>query len=323
MDDEMLELTTRSDVEVVRRLEAFADLRLSPSVAARTRIRAAVMDAARERAATIAAADANEVAVHAAATTTRVVRPAWRRPMAAFAAATLTLGLLAGSALASSPGGPLYAARLWAEVANLPQSGNARAQAEAQRLGQRVAEVQQASAASDESATEAALTAYSSILAEATSGSAGDPEAEKTLQVAVTRHIAVLTALADRVPAPAQAAIERALASSTAALDGLNGAGGGSGTSGGNGGGTGGGTGTGGNPGGAGGEQGNPGGNGDPAKSAEPGAGKPSAKPDKPAPAPTTKPARTTHPDPTPRNGPNGPPATGGPNASPHKGPAQ
>jgi hypothetical protein len=319
MDDEMLELTTRSDAEVVRRLEAFADLRLSPSVAARTRIRAAVMDAARERAATIAGADANEVAVHAAATTTRVVRPAWRRPMAAFAAATLTLGLLAGSALASSPGGPLYAARLWAEVANLPQSGNARAQAEAQRLGLRVAEVQQASAASDESATEAALTAYSSILAEATSGSAGDPEAEKTLQVAVTRHIAVLTALADRVPAPAQAAIERALASSTAALDGLNGAGGGSG----NGGGTGGGTGTGGNPGGAGGEQGNPGGNGDPAKSAEPGAGKPSAKPDKPAPAPTTKPARTTHPDPTPRNGPNGPPATGGPNASPHKGPAQ
>ena len=201
-------------------------------------------------------------------------------------------------------------------MANLPQTGNARAQAEAQRLGQRLAEVQQASATGDEAATEAALTAYASILAEATSGSAGDPEAQKTLEAAVTRHIAVLTALADRVPAPAQAAIQRALVSSTAALDGLHGAGGGSGTPAGNGGGSDGGTGA--NPGR---DQGTPGANGDPVKSAQPGGGKPSAKPDKPA--PTNKPAKTNHPNPTPRNGPNGPPATSGPNNPPHKGPAQ
>ena len=46
MDDEMLELTSRSDAEVVRRIEAFGDLRLSPSLVARARMRSAVMDAA-------------------------------------------------------------------------------------------------------------------------------------------------------------------------------------------------------------------------------------------------------------------------------------
>jgi hypothetical protein len=321
MDDEMLELTTRSDAEVVRRLEAFADLRLSPSLAARTRMRAAVMNAAREHAATMTARDANDVTALPVAGLAHMTGPAWRRPMAAFAAATLTLGLLAGSALASSPGGPLYAARLWAEMANLPPTGTARAQAEVRRLGQRLEEVQQASAAGDEGATEAALAAYSSILAEATAGSTGDAAAEATIEAAVSRHVAVLTALADHVPAPARAAIQRALASSTVALDGMSGAGGngsGPGETGGNGGGA-----SNGGTGGNGSEASHPPGDGDPSKSAAPGGGKVSPKPGKSGPTPAAKPAKTDHPVPTPANGHNVPPATGGPDTTPHREPTQ
>ena len=100
--------------------------------------------------------------------------------MVAFAAAALTLAMVAGSAMASTPGGPLYGARLWAETVTLPASGTPRAQAEAQRLGQRLEEIQRASASGDEGAAEAALSAYASILAEARSGTAGDPAAEAT-----------------------------------------------------------------------------------------------------------------------------------------------
>ena len=323
MDDEMLELTTRSYAEVVRRLEAFGDLRLSPSRAARKRMRAAVMNVARDRAATFGADAATEITTVPVAVQVRVAGPAWRRPMAAFAAATLTLGLLAGSALASSPGGPLYAARLWAEMANLPATGTARAQAQVQRLGQRLEEVQQASAVGDEGATEAALTAYSSILAEATADSVGDPAAELTLETAVTRHVAVLTALADHVAAPAQAAIQRALASSAVVLDGLSGARGGNGTGGNGTGGNDNGGGNGGTSGGAGGANGNPGGNSGADRSPPPGGGKPTPKPDKPAASPTSRPARTERPHPTPANGQHGPAATPDPGGSPHKESAQ
>jgi hypothetical protein len=320
----MLELTTRSDAEVVRRLEAFGDLRLTPSRAARTRMRAAVMGVARERAETIAVGAATQVTSLPVAAQVGSARPAWRRPMAAFAAATLTLGLLAGSAMASSPGGPLYTARLWAEMANLPATGTARAQAEVRRLGQRLEEVQHASAVGDEAATEAALTAYSSILAEATAGSAGDPSAQATLETAVTRHIVVLTALADHVGAPARAAIQLALASSTVVLDGLNGAGGSNGSSGNGGNGNGNGAGNGGAAGGTtGGSSSHPGLDGDPDKATPPGGGKPSAKPGKPTATPTTKPAKTERPHPTPANGHNGPPAAPDPGGSPHKEPAQ
>jgi hypothetical protein len=320
----MLELTTRSDAEVVRRLEAFGDLRLTPSRAARTRMRTAVMGVAREHAATMSAGAATQVTSLPVVVQAGPSRPAWRRPMAAFAAATLTLGLLAGSALASSPGGPLYAARLWAEMANLPATGTARAQAEVQRLGQRLEEVQRASASGDEAATEAALTAYSSILTEATAGSAGDPAAEATLETAVTRHVVVLTALADTVAAPARAAIQLALASSTIVLDGLSGAGGSNGSGGtGNGNGNGG-AGNGGAGGGTtGGASSHPGLDGDPVKATPQGGGKPSTKPGKPAATPPAKPAKTERPHPTPGNGHNGPPATPDPGGSPHKEPAQ
>lgn len=315
MDDQMLELTSRSDAEVVRRLEAYADLRLSPSLAARTRVRTAVMQVANAQAAMIAVAVAAERArptpIPAPFASLRSTPPAWRRPFAALAAATLTLGLLAGSVLASNAGGPLYGARLWVEQASLPASGTARARGEVQRLDHRLEEVQQASAAGDEPATEAALTAYSAILSEATSASANDAAAATTVETAVTRHVVILTTLADRVPGPARAAIQTALASSTIALDDLHQAGAGTGGNGAGGNGGGGAGGAGGTGGGVGGNAGNsgggaatahPAGNGDPGKPTDAGAGKPTDKPAK-DPAATHKPVKTDRPSPTPRNG--------------------
>src|SRR4029079_18055780 len=80
MDDEMLELTSRSDAEVVRRIEAFGDLRLSPSLAARARMRSAIMDAAQERSTAMAAEAAATTARVAVAPLERTRRPSWRRP---------------------------------------------------------------------------------------------------------------------------------------------------------------------------------------------------------------------------------------------------
>jgi hypothetical protein len=272
--------------EVSRHLEAYADLRLSPSMAATTQMRMRVMDAAHRRAAliqadaTFGAADPTVSALEARRT--RVAHHQWRRPMAAAIAACLTLGSLVGAAYAAQPGGALYAARMWTEMANLPAGPVDRANAEVARLGQRLAEAQQASTAGDTIATEAALAAYTQILAEAeaAASSTGDPTATAALELSVTHHVAVLTLLSGTVPAPARAAVEHALSSSAMVLQDL-GAPGAKGNQGGEGGGIVG---------------------GDPGKSTEPPRGGKGA-------TATPTPTATPHPAATPRSEPNPKPA--------------
>ena len=197
MDDFMYRRDDPRDPEIERLLDAFAELRLSPSLAATTRMRAGVMAAAHRRAALLQA-DATTALGSIAATPTRLGSRAglrWRRPAAALMAATLTLGVLAGTVAASSAGGPLYATRIWIETVNLPRDVLARAQAEVIRLDRRIQEARDASAAGDTAATEAALAAYSTIVEQATSETGGDPTATATLDASVTRHVTVLTAL--------------------------------------------------------------------------------------------------------------------------------
>jgi len=203
---------------VARRLEAYADLRLSPSVAATTRMRTSVMNDAQRRAALIQA-DPMRVAA-------RPVRSPWRRPVAALLAASLAVGILAGTAFAAKPGGPLYAASLWIEMANLPTDPVARAAAEVSRLEERLLEAQQASRDGNGPAVQAALAAYSTIVADASEASTGDPAESAALEATVTRHISVLTLLVDSVPAPARAAVEHALSSSTKVVDDIKATGG-------------------------------------------------------------------------------------------------
>ena len=217
--------------ELSRRLEAFADTRLNPSLSGTSRMRTTVMNAAHRRAALITADRASDIA---AATTTavaglaaersRFTMSAWRRPMAALAAGALMLALVGGTASAASAGGPLYAARIWIEMANLPAGALARVDAEITRLDARLREAQLAYSNGDGPAAEAALAAYSVILTEAVGGSAADATASGAIESNLVRHVAVLTALVDSVPAAAQEAIRHALASSTIVLRDLDGA---------------------------------------------------------------------------------------------------
>jgi hypothetical protein len=215
----------RGSVEVIRRLEAYADARLDPSVAATTRMRAAVMAAAHRQAALIAADGAAalalapvEVAPDRAPGDRRWIG-AWRRPIAAMLAGTLTLGILAGTALATRPGGPLYQARLWTEAANLPAAGLARAGAEVDRLQARIDEAEAAAMAGDARGVVAAIDAYAVIVSEAATGTDGDAAAGQLVEATISRHVVILTALLQQVPAAAQDAIEHALAASSTALD--------------------------------------------------------------------------------------------------------
>ena len=59
MDDEMFDRYDPEGMEVLRRLEAYADARLTPNVAATTRVRAGVMAAAHQRSTLLAAAGAD------------------------------------------------------------------------------------------------------------------------------------------------------------------------------------------------------------------------------------------------------------------------
>jgi len=145
--------------------------------------------------------------------------------VAAVMAGIVTIGILGGAAFSTRAGGPLYEARIWTEMANLPADRPARALAQVARLDQRLQEAQGASTDGDGHATEVALIAYSTIVVDAGTGTAGDPTAVTTIKVTVTRHIVVLRLLVDSVPAPARTAVQQALSSSTMVLDDLGGTG--------------------------------------------------------------------------------------------------
>ncbi len=212
--------------ELSRRLEAFADTRLSPSLSGTSRMRTNVMNAAQRRAALIAA-DRTFDAV-AAATQPLVVErsrfamPAWRRPMVALAAGALMLALVGGTASAANAGGPLYAARIWIEMANLPAGALARADAEITRLDARLKEAHQAFADGDGPAAEAALSAYSEILIEAVQASSTDAAASAAIESSLTRHVADLERMVESVSPTGQGAVQHALASSTLILQDLD-----------------------------------------------------------------------------------------------------
>jgi hypothetical protein len=229
MFDDAMEPNDTGLLELTSRLESYAGARLIPTAVGQGRIRANVMNAAHRRARLIAAGVAvtadppSEHSVTMATAGGRSAPSAWRRPAAALVAASLVLAMVAGTAYGAKAGGPLYATRLWIEAANLPVEVLARAQAEVGRLDARVREAQQASLDGDAPGVEAALAAYSVIVIEAVGGAAGDANANAAIELSLTRHVAVLTALAGTVPAPAVLAVQHALAASSKVLDDLTG----------------------------------------------------------------------------------------------------
>ena len=221
------------DDELARRLEAYADARLSPSLSATSRMRAQVMAAAHRQAA-LARVDDDRTRVLAApmqldrTRMDRTRQPAWRRPLTALLAAGLTLAVGVGSVAAAQPGGPLYGARVWAETLTLPANASERAQAELRRLQDRLAEAAAATAAGDLGAAQAALDAYGTIVDEATNDLGNDVAAAATLEKGVRSNIDVLAVLVNRAPnerakEAIQAALQRAVELSDAAANKIHG----------------------------------------------------------------------------------------------------
>ena len=231
--DDMIDLTA-GDAIVWRRLEAYAESRLSPDLATSSRLRARVMAVAHRRAA-LARADAGLTVVpdlEGSAGTPSISPSAQRQARAASAphgwarrrssarraaavllAASLGLGVMAGSAFAARPGGPLYDARVWAETLTLPSDPSARAVAELDRLKDRLREIAEATRSGDAAGATAALAAYEAIVDEASASAilAGDDVAAAALEAGVAKNVEVLQALMARVPDNASAAIGRAV----------------------------------------------------------------------------------------------------------------
>jgi hypothetical protein len=228
--DEMLGTMT-GDVLLGRRLEAYAEQRLSPDLVTSARLRARVLAVAHRRAA-LSRADAGltiltrpeptavaasySAQARAQAQARRGVRPRrqrWTRVGAVVLAASLGASLAVAGVAAARPGGPLYETRLWAETLQLPTDPSARAIAELDRLKARLLEIGEASRAGDSAGVMAALQAYQTILDEASTSAilAGDEVAAAALQIGVAHNVEVLQSLLGTVPSQADSAISKAL----------------------------------------------------------------------------------------------------------------
>ena len=226
MEDGMIDLLA-GDMRLRRRLEAYADARLTPDAATAARIRARVLAVAHRRA-ELARADAALTVVRTVGQD-QVGAPrrrgtTWRRSAAVLLAAALALGIGTGSALAARPAGALYEARLWLETLTLPRDPSQRALAELRRLDARLAEAAEAVRAGDEPAAASALAAYEQIVDEASAAAidSGDDVASAVLKTGVGHNVEVLQALVTGVPVQAAdaiaGAIERAIARSGGAI---------------------------------------------------------------------------------------------------------
>jgi hypothetical protein len=215
MNDDPMNSRTAGGQEVARRLEAYAQARLSPDPAAMARIRTRVMLEARTRlqeTATLAAAEPTSIGV------ARLARRL-RRPAAVLLAAGLTLSAVGGVAFAAQAGGPLYGARLWLEAATLPTEPAARTAADVSRLDARLGELAEATRVGNEHAADAALTAYQGVVDDALTTAGTNDALLGELEDTLGKHLTVLNGLLDKVPEQARSGIENAIDNSGKALE--------------------------------------------------------------------------------------------------------
>ncbi len=224
----MTDLMAGDDV-LRRRLEAYADLRLSPDLTTSSRLRARVLAVA-HRQASLARADAALTVLApaddvAAARSTDSLPLDARRPLArarpgrgqraagVLLAASLAVVMIVGGVSAARPGGPLYDTRLWTETLALPSDPSERAVAQLDRLHERLREIGEAVRSGDTEGAIAAIAAYELIVERASAAAilAGDDVAAAVVETGVGRNVEVLLALVSRVPANASGAISRAV----------------------------------------------------------------------------------------------------------------
>ena len=218
--DESMQASMGGDLEIEQRLDAFARVRLSPTERASARMRARVMREARLAMATPTWSRTTTASIDHA----RVLRGGLaRRGGGLLLAAGLTLAVAGGAMAASQAGGPLYPTRMWLETVTLPTAGAARTDADIVRLESRMEEVIAAARRGDRAAVTAALLAYEDIADEALIAAAGDAAAIERLRIALDHHVAILQAVAAKVPPQASEAIgrniDRAIEHNGATLD--------------------------------------------------------------------------------------------------------
>jgi hypothetical protein len=218
MTDEHVDGLSAADLDLERRLEAYARVRLSPDPAAVARMRSRVMREVRLE------FDLGRSIAAAAVAAPR--RPFARRLLTPLLAAAVWLAIAVGTMAAVQPGGPLYPTRLWIEHAALPASPEARTSAEIAQLENRLAEVMAAAADGDRGAVLAALAAYRQQADSALAEAALDEARLAIISAALDRHLDVLSAVADQVAAKGngqaasaiQANLERAIEHNSAVL---------------------------------------------------------------------------------------------------------
>jgi hypothetical protein len=270
MDDRIRQHRAHGELE--RRLESYADARLSPDPRQMARIRTAVVSEARRT-----LTRPKPLPVRRTGIGLRIFN-GWRRSTVALAAASLAGLLLGGTAFAASrPGAPLYGMRVWLEAATLPADQDARAAAELSRLQSRLGDVADAAARGDGSAVSAAVEEYRASVEESLATAGENHDLLARLEIELMRHRVVLASLLGLVPSNAQDAIQQVLDRDQHALDVING-------------------------------RGQPGSNGSGTPPGKPsGAGGPAAQPtQKPAaqPSPPGRPDETPKPDHSPRGAP-------------------
>ena len=197
------------DAALEARLAAYAAARLRPDRAATARSRARLVELAT---ATIPAGGSGPIPI-----TSR--RGAGRRLMALGLAAALLLVLAGGALAGSGAGGPLYGVRLWLEDLTLPTEPGARTAAELERLERRLAAAEKAAAAGDATAAEAAIDAFSGLLADTIAAAEADPGTDAFVAARLAKHLEVLETLRDRLPAAALDGITNAIEKSGKAID--------------------------------------------------------------------------------------------------------
>lgn len=208
------------DLEIEQRLDAYARVRLSPTERASARMRARIM-----REALLAMATASTASTTNSIDRARAQRRGGllRRGAGVLLAAALSLAVAGGAMAAAQAGGPLYPTRMWLETITLPADGAARADADLVRLESRMQEVIAAARKGDRGAVAAALHAYQEIANEALLAATGDAAAIERVRLALDRHLAVLVAVAAKVPPQASEAIgrniDRAIERNGATLD--------------------------------------------------------------------------------------------------------
>ena len=180
-------------IELGRRLEAYARARLSPDPRATARTRARVLREAR------LSYEASRIAVHVGPAIAASRQSTRRRMLMPILAAAVWLGIAVGTNAAAQPGGLLYPTRMWVETALLPSDPVARTEAELDRLDARLAEALNGAAHGDRAAVGAALDAYYVIADDVLADSANDPGLEDRVADALDHHVALLTAIADRL----------------------------------------------------------------------------------------------------------------------------